>query len=132
MATLKNRIRPKLCAIPLWKKLSQATKQDAATALAAAHRSDEGTAFLPDPYDGAGAPARTGDSFAETLAEEYISSATNAEEMVEDHFNQVQTEEIGGPFTETSGGEEFANAPDASNPEDAERAAFPTATRSPG
>jgi hypothetical protein len=100
-------------------------------ALAAAHRSDEGSAFLPDPYDGGGAPARTGDSFAETLAEEYLSSATFAEETVEDDFNQLQTEELGGPFTETTAEEEFANEPDASNPIDAEREPFPTATRRP-
>ncbi len=98
-------------------------------ALAAAHRSDDGTAFLPDPYDGAGKPARTDDSFAETLAEEYVSSATTGEETVEDDFNQVQTEEVGGPFTETTAAEEFATAPDASNPLDAEREPFPTATR---
>jgi hypothetical protein len=127
----KNR-RVKLCSIPLWKKLARVTKKDAASALAAAHRSDEGTAFLPDPYDGAGAPARTSDPLAETLAEEYVSSATYAEETVEDHFNQEQPEELGGPFTETSAQEEFANAPDASNPVDAEREPFPTATRLPG
>ena len=122
----------RLCAVPLAKRLARASKKDAASALAAAHRSDEGTAFLPDPYDGAGAPARTDDSFAETLAEEFVSSATNAEETVEDDFNQVQSEELGGPFTETTAAEEFANAPDASNPLDAEREPFPTATHQRG
>jgi hypothetical protein len=130
MVMPKNK-RVKLCEIPLWKKLANVTKESAASALAAAHRSDEGTAFLPDPYDGGGAPARAADSLAETLAEEYVSSATHAEETVEDDFNQVQPEELGGPFTETSAQEEFANAPDASNPLDAEREPFPTATRLP-
>jgi hypothetical protein len=121
----------KFCAIPLWKRLARASKQDRASALAAAHRSDEGTAFLPDPYDGAGAPARTGDVFAETLAEEYVASATNAEETMEEDLNQVQPEELGGPFTETRAEEEFGSAPDPSNPVDAEREPFPTATRLP-
>lgn len=128
----KQQARSRFCSVPIWKKLARVTKRGAAASLAAAHRSDEGTAFIPDPYDGAGAPARTADSFAETLAEEYVSSATNAEEMMEDEFNQVQPEELGGPFTETSAQEEFANAPDASNPVDAEREPFPTATRPPG
>jgi len=44
----------------------------------------------------------------------------------------VQPEELGGPFTETSAAEEFANAPDASNPLDAEKEPFPTTTRPPG
>jgi hypothetical protein len=107
MTTVKNRVRTKLCEIPIWKKLARVTKKSAASALAAAHRSDEGTAFLPDPYDGAGAPARTGDAFAETLAEEFVSSATYGEETGGDDFNQVQTEELGGPFTETSAQEEY-------------------------
>ncbi len=95
-------------------------------------RSDEGRAFLPDPYDGAGAPARTGQNLAETLAEEYVSSATAAEEITEDQRDEVQTEELGGPFTETSAQEEFATEPDASNPIDAEREPFPTVTRPRG
>ncbi len=97
----------------------------------AGRRSDEGNAFLPDPYDGGRAPARVAETLAETLAEEFVSSATNAEEMMEDDRDEVRTEEIGGPFTETSGAEEFASEPDESNPIDGEREAFPTATRHP-
>ena len=92
-------------------------------------RSDDGRAFLPDPYDGAGAPARAADPFAETLAEEFVTSATNAEEMTEDDRDEMTTEEVGGPFTETTGAEEFAGGTDASNPADAEREPFPTVTR---
>jgi hypothetical protein len=103
----------------------------AAPARAAAKRSDPGTAFIPDPYDGARAPARTGDPLAESLAEEYIASATSAEETLADERDEVQPEELGGPFTETTGREEFANGPDESNPEDAAREPFPTATRLP-
>jgi hypothetical protein len=63
------------------------------------------------------------------LAEEFVSSATNAEEMTEDDRDRLTPDELGGPFTETSGGEEFAIEPDESNPLDAKREAFPTATR---
>ena len=94
-------------------------------------RSDEGRAFLPDPYDGTGAPARADDPLAETLAEEFVASATNAEEMTEDDRDQLMPEEVGGPFTESSGAEEFAGGSDASNPPDAEREPFPTVTRQP-
>jgi hypothetical protein len=94
-----------------------------------ARRSDEGSAFLPDPYDGAGAKARVGDELAEVLAEDYVASATTAEEVMEDQRNEVQPEELGGPFTETTAEEEFAIEPDASNPLDANREPFPTATR---
>ena len=92
-------------------------------------RSDPGRAFLPDPYDGAGAPARSGDPLAETLAEEFVTSATNAEEMTEDDRDELQMEEVGGPFTETSAEEEFATEPDESNPKGAKREAFPTTGR---
>jgi hypothetical protein len=96
-----------------------------------ARRSDEGHAFLPDPYDGASAPARAGDPLAETLAQEFVLSATSAEGMTEDDRDEVLTEELGGPFTETTAQEEFASEPDASNPADASREPFPTATRPP-
>jgi len=92
-------------------------------------RSDDGRAFLADPYDGAGAHARAADELAETLAEEFVSAATNAEEMTEDVRDRVRTEEVGGPFMQTAAAEEFAVEPDESNPPDAEREAFPTATR---
>ena len=110
-----------------------ATKHPAAkpTPHASGGRSDPGRAFLPDPYDGAGAPARTADSFAENLAEEFVASATNAEEMTEDDRDVMQPEEVGGPFTQTSAVEEFATEPDESNPSDGDQEPFPTATRQP-
>jgi hypothetical protein len=86
-------------------------KKSVASTRSRARRSDEGSAFLPDPYDGAGAKARVGDELAEVLAEDYVASATTAEEVMED------------------GEEEFAIEPDASNPIDANREPFPTATR---
>jgi len=104
---------------------------DGAPARHAAKRSDPGAAFLPDPYDRARPPARAADPLAESLAEDYIASATSAEEIGQDERDEVQTEELGGPFTETTAREEFANGPDESNPEDASREPFPTATRQP-
>lgn len=98
---------------------------------AAHRRSDGGSAFIPDPYDGAGAPARADEPLAESLAEEYVSAATAAEDVTGDLQDEVYPEEMGGPFTETSGQEEFATGSDASNPIDAERAPFPMATRAP-
>jgi hypothetical protein len=95
----------------------------------AGRRSDDGKAFLPDPYDGGGAPARAGDPLAESLAEEFVVAATTAEEATEDDRDQLRTEEVGGPFTETTAAEEFATDPDESNPIDADKEPFPTATR---
>jgi hypothetical protein len=94
-------------------------------------RSDPGTAFLPDPYDRKRPPARAGDPLAESMAESYVASATSAEDVAEDERDEVQTEELGGPFTETNASEEFANEPDESNPVDAAREPFPTVTRLP-
>jgi hypothetical protein len=90
---------------------------------------DSGEAFLPDPRGGA--PARSRDAFAETLAEEYVSNATNAEEMTEDARNALLSEELGGPFVEVAAEEEFADTVDETNPADTEPAPFPTAIRSP-
>jgi len=77
----------------------------------AGRRSDQGTAFLPDPYDAGGAPALTRDGQAESMAEEFVLSATAAQEMTEDDRddrNDVSPGELGGPFTETAAAEELA------------------------
>jgi hypothetical protein len=95
----------------------------------ASARSDEGTAFLPDPYDGGDAKAHTDDAFAEALAEDFVSAATSAEEVAEDERDEVSPEELGGPFTETTAAEEVAMDEDESNPEGSDREPFPTAVR---
>jgi hypothetical protein len=87
-------------------------------------RTDRADAFLPDPGDG---PAQVDDDLAETLAEEYLHSATSGEETTEDALDQVVPEEIGGPFIETTGADEFAAGTDDSNPEDAEPEPLPRA-----
>jgi hypothetical protein len=85
-------------------------------------RTDDGTAFMPDPEDG---PAYINDSLAENLAEEYLESATRGEPVVDDVLEEVVPEEIGGPFLETSSGDEFAGGTDPANPPDAEREPLP-------
>jgi hypothetical protein len=77
---------------------------------------------MPDPEDG---PARIDDTLAESLAEEFLQSATRGEDSVEDALDEVVPEEIGGPFIETSAADEFAHDIDAANPEDAEAEPLP-------
>lgn len=62
-------------------------------------RKDSGDAFIPDPGEGV---ARTDDTLAENLAEEYLESATSGEERGEEALNELVTEEIGGPFIEVT------------------------------
>jgi hypothetical protein len=85
-------------------------------------RTDDGTAFMPDPEGG---PARIADSLAENLAEEYLESATRGDDSVEEALEAIVPEEIGGPFLETSASDEFADGLDAANPEDAEAEPLP-------
>jgi hypothetical protein len=91
-------------------------------------RPDAGNAFLPDPGQG---PAQAPDVLAETLAEEFLASATSAEEASEDVRDALVPEELGGPFVETTAREEMDRAPDASNPPDAAKEPFPRAVRLP-
>lgn len=90
-------------------------------------RMDDGNAFMPDP--GAG-PARTRDDLAEQLAEQFLVSATSAEEAGQEDLDLEMPEERGGPFVLTRASKEFGREPDASNIPEAEPAAFPSAMRS--
>jgi hypothetical protein len=94
--------------------------------MARRERPDDGNAFLPDPQGGR---AHSDDALAEALAEDFLESATSAEEAGEDIRDEFVSEEVGGPFLEVSAAREFDNDPDASNPPDAEQAPFPTAIR---
>ncbi len=85
-------------------------------------RPDSGDAFMPDPGEG---PARMRDDLAEELAEEFLTSATSAEESLTDALDSELPEETGGPFVFSSGKQEFARGTDASNPRDAKKEAFP-------
>jgi hypothetical protein len=109
------------------RKRSGPAQANAAYRLDAPHarpngRTDDANAFIPDPDGG---PARFRDDLAETLAEEYLESATRGNEVYEDALDQVVPEEIGGPFVETSAAEEFAHDTDEANPEDAVREPLP-------
>ncbi len=65
------------------------------------------------------------DDLAESLGEQVVSQATSGEYDGEDVLDQEVTEEIGGPFVESTGGREFAHDFDASNPRGADREPFP-------
>ncbi len=91
-------------------------------------RPDSGEAFLPDPGDG---PARVRDDLAEELAEEFLASATSAEEALPEALEGEVPEERGGPFVYTSAKEEFAKGIDKSNPRSAEKEAFPLVNAHP-
>jgi hypothetical protein len=65
------------------------------------------------------------DDVAEDLGEEVVGKATTGEDEGEEVANAEYTEEVGGPFVVTTGGEEFADGTDESNPEDAEAEPFP-------
>ena len=79
---------------------------------------------MPDPEDG---PARIHDDLAENLAEDYLQAATQdvAGHQQDDGAAEQGTEELGGPFIETSAAEEFALDTDEANPEDASREPLP-------
>jgi hypothetical protein len=89
-------------------------------------RPDDADAFLRVRGDD---PSNTKDDFAEELAEDFVGTATSGEEQGLETRDSVLDEEIGGPFVTTPAKREFAEGIDASNPEDAEREPFPSATR---
>ena len=66
------------------------------------------------------------DDLREELGEAFVQSVTSGDQAAEVFRDEELTEEVGGPFVETSGAVEFASGTDASNPIDAERAPFPT------
>ena len=92
-------------------------------------RMDDGNAFLPDPGSG---PAHTKVDLAEQLAEQFLVSATSAEEAGQEDLDSEMAEERGGPFVVTRASKEFAPGADASNIPEAEATAFPSAMRTNG
>jgi RNA polymerase primary sigma factor len=76
-------------------------------------------------------PGVSEDSLAEELGEASVESATSGDQAAENIRDEDLSEEEGGPFVVTPARREFARGTDASNPEDAEPADFPTATRRP-
>jgi hypothetical protein len=65
------------------------------------------------------------DDLAEQLGEEFIEGATTGEADGEESLNQDVPEERGGPFVVTTGGVEYAEGTDASNPKGSKREPFP-------
>jgi hypothetical protein len=59
-------------------------------------RRDAGDAFLPDPASG----TFIAHDEAESVAEEFIASATSAYSVVEEARNELSMDEIGGPFVD--------------------------------
>lgn len=68
-------------------------------ARAAAHRPDDGEAFLPDP-SASRSHIALGGTDGESFAEEFIASATAGEPVEMDAQDEVIEEEWGGPFLE--------------------------------
>ncbi|HEY2513945.1 MAG TPA: hypothetical protein VGI39_23925 [Polyangiaceae bacterium] len=66
------------------------------------------------------------DDLAEEMGESFVATATSGEEEAEEAFNQEVPEEGGGPFVATTGGQEFAEGTDESNPEGTKPEPFPT------
>jgi len=69
---------------------------------------------------------RSKDDLAESFGEQFVETVTSGEDDGEDVLDQEVVEEQGGPFVESTGGAEFADGTDASNPEGAKREPFPT------
>ncbi len=85
---------------------------------------DEPRERVGDEDDHAFVDALTDVDEAKELGEEYVRTATSGEEAHPD--DHADAEEEGGPFIQTTGRTEFGHGIDASNPEGAEPAGFPT------
>jgi hypothetical protein len=93
-------------------------------------RSDDGNAFLPDPYGDDEPEAVLDDVTAEDMARDYLAMATTGgADVTMESQDAVTEEEEGGPFVEESERLELADDIDGNNPPDAERAPFPTPMR---
>jgi hypothetical protein len=80
-------------------------------------RADEDVAFLGS--------AKSSDSLALALGEEFVAAATTGEDAGLEAFNEGTPEDEGGPFVVTRGRDEFARGSDPSNPRGATREPFP-------
>lgn len=64
--------------------------------MAQPRRRDHANAFLPDPASGTYIKADD----AESIAEEFIASATSAAFVLEDARNELSMDELGGPYVD--------------------------------
>ncbi len=108
------------------KKTAQEPKKAPPSPPARRGRSDGGDAFFPDPGSG---PAHTKDALAQELAEEFLESATAAEEIASERHEEEVAEEEGGPFVISPASREFAKGLDESNPKEAEAEPLPSPMR---
>lgn len=97
-------------------------------------RTDDGRAFLPDPYGKEDVTSfeSAGDAsgdFAEELGESFIAGATGNVDLTEQTQERVDEAETGGPYVIVEGSEELALGTDAANPRDAEPEPFPSPMR---
>ena len=65
------------------------------------------------------------DALSKELGEEFVETVTSGEDEGNEVRDQRVTEELGGPFTVSTGGAEYANDVDGSNPKGATREPFP-------
>ena len=78
----------------------------------------------PDPESFFGGPSTT-DDLSEEMGEEVVATATTGEYEAESVREQDVPEEVGGPFVETTGREEYGHGTDPSNPKGSTREPFP-------
>lgn len=103
---------------PSEQKLTHASKRP---------REDDADAFIRDPDE---QPRHTNVDLAESLAESFVHAATTGEDTADELFLESNVEEeIGGPFVNTSAGEEIAYDDDGM-PADTEPSPRPQAHRS--
>jgi hypothetical protein len=76
--------------------------------------------------------ARSSDSLAEALGEEFLEAATTGEDAGLEALNREMPEDAGGPFLVTRGRDEFARGRDPSNPKGATREPFPKVSADDG
>jgi hypothetical protein len=65
------------------------------------------------------------DALSRELGEEFVETVTSGEDEGNELRDKRTTEELGGPFTVSSGGTEFASGVDPSNPKTSTREPFP-------
>ena len=107
-------------------KIEAKKRAVAAPPMAKRGRPDGADAFFPDPGSG---PAHSPEPLSQELAEEYLQSATMAEEATPDILDSTLSEEEGGPFVISPASREFAQGEDASNPVEAEAEPLPSPMR---
>jgi hypothetical protein len=134
-ATAKKKAAPaKKKAATAKKKAATAKKKAVARRDATGHLNKKYAADLrararesrePDDTDAFIRKSRAHDALAEQLGEEAVRTMTSAEDQSDQLQEAEVDEENGGPFVTTSGGQEYADGTDLSNPRRATREPFP-------